>query len=123
MANIQEDRYREAQGNANQWENSSNERWRKSMVSLPQARARLAEEWQHLGISAKDAKVIASAYRPDDANLLQHAPLRGKSGAEIATMLQSALAQKNYRLANQLLIDYERVNVQKDPSATGMPGK
>jgi hypothetical protein len=107
----------------NQWLNDSNELWMKSMVSLPQARARLAAEWQHLGVSAKDAKVIASAYRPDDAERFQHAPLRGKSDTEIASMLQSALVAKNYRLANLLLIDYERLNVRRDPSDTAMLGK
>lgn len=41
-----------------------------------------------------------------------HASLRGKSGQEVASMLQSALAEKDHVLADQTLIEYERIEAK-----------
>lgn len=82
--------------------------WLNTMPNLTKLRSKLAEAWQTLGMSPSAAQAVASAYMPDLAASIHHAPLRGKSDEEIAAMLQSALAKKDYLMANQLLIDHQR---------------
>lgn len=87
---------------------SDHQAWLNSLPNLTKLRSKLAEAWQTLGMSPSAAQAVASAYMPNLAAGIHHAPLRGKSDEEIAAMLQSALAKKDYLMANQLLIDRQR---------------
>jgi hypothetical protein len=78
----------------------------KSLADLTRLRDSLAQAWQSLGLSPQAARTVANAYKPNLAKDL--GPMEGKSHQEIAAMLQSALARKDYMLANQTLIDYEQ---------------
>ena len=71
-----------------------NEHWHKGMISLPQARKSLAEEWQKLGLSPELAKQVAATYRGDSSGLLSHPPLEGRDEKVMSTMIQQALAAK-----------------------------
>jgi hypothetical protein len=59
-------------------------------------------------MSPQAAQAVANTYQPELAQSVHHEPLRGKSSEDVAAMLQAALAKKDYMLANQTLIDYER---------------
>jgi hypothetical protein len=83
-----------------------------SMANLTKLRDKLAEAWQTLGMSPQAAQAVANAYQPNLAQNSHHASLRGKSGQEIASMLQSALAKKDYALADQMLIEYEQIEAK-----------
>ncbi|TPG11008.1 hypothetical protein EAH75_08555 [Rhodanobacter glycinis] len=96
----------EAAGNA--WERGYDQRSVKAMADLPKVRAHLTQVWQHFGMSAKGAEMVASGYRVSDADLNRAASLSGKSEDQIASMLQSALSTKNYALADQLMLNYEK---------------
>lgn len=85
-----------------------NEHLQKGMISLADARKSLAAEWQKLGLSPEQATAVASTYRADSSALLTHPSLARMSDKEVSAMIQQALASKNYRMANQLLIDFER---------------
>ncbi len=78
-----------------------------SMANLTKLRDKLAEAWQTLGMSPQAAQAVANAYQPNLAQNSHHASLRGKSGQEIAALIQSSLAKKDYLLANQTLIDFQ----------------
>lgn len=95
----------------NAWDRGYDQRSVKAMADLPKVRAHLTKVWQHFGMSAKDAEMIASGYRVSDADLNRVSSLSGKSDEQIASMLQSALAAKNYALADQLMINYERKRI------------
>ena len=97
-------------------DSAENNRLSRNMISVPEARARLAKEWQKLGLSAEAAKEVASAYSPDSSSQLRHPSFKGRSDAEISGMIQKALAAKRYRMANQLLIDYERTRLRMEQS-------
>jgi hypothetical protein len=99
----------EAAGNA--WDRSYDQRSNKAMADLPKIRAHLTQVWQHFGMSAKDAEMVASAYRVNAINLNRGSLLTGKGDQEAASMLQSALKDKNYALADELMIDYERSRI------------
>lgn len=73
-----------------------NEHWHQGIISLPQARKSLAEEWQELGLSPEPAKQVAATYRPDSSALLNHPPLEGRSEKEVSAMIQQALVAKHY---------------------------
>ena len=92
-----------------------------SLANLTKLRAKLAEAWQALGMSPQAAQAVAASYQPNFALNSHRASLRGKSDQEIAAMLQSALAKKDYMVANQTLIDYERnkLNLGTDLSPDG----
>lgn len=92
-----------------------NEHWQKGMISLPDARKSLAQEWQKLGLSPEQAKVVANTYRGDTNGMVTHPPLEGRSEKEVSELIQVALASKRYRAANQLLIDYERLRLHLEP--------
>lgn len=94
-----------------------NENWKKGMVSLPQARKSLAEEWQKLGLSPEQAKTVAAAFRADTTGMVSHPSLKDRGPKEVSAMIQEALVSKHYRLANQLLIDYERQTLNLEPSS------
>jgi hypothetical protein len=79
-----------------------------SLGNLTKLRAKLVEAWQALGMAPEAARTVAAAYQPNFALNARRASLQGRSDQEIAAMLQSALAKKDYLLANQTLIDYER---------------
>jgi hypothetical protein len=83
-----------------------------SLVNLTKLRGNLAQAWQSLGLSPQAAHVVANAYQPNLAASVHHDSLDGKSEQEIAAALQSALVKKDYMLANQTLIDYERGQLQ-----------
>lgn len=93
-----------------------------SLGNLTKLRTKLAEAWQTIGLSPQAAKGVAAAYQPNFALNSRRASLHGKSGQEIAAILQAALARKDYLLANQTLIDYERDKLQlgTDTSPDGM---
>ncbi|SHM46994.1 hypothetical protein [Rhodanobacter sp. OK091] len=103
--------YSRSEASDNNWEHDYDRRSAKAMSDLPKVRAHLTEVWQHFGMSAKDAATVASAYRVSDNSLDRASSLTGKSDAEIATMLQSALSAKNYALANLLMINYEKKRI------------
>lgn len=98
-----------------------NEGWEKGMISLPQARKSLAKEWEKVGLSPAQAKMVADTYRADTSALLTHPPLEGRSDKEVSAMIQQALAAKHYRMANQLLIDYERYRLKMEPVSAHAP--
>lgn len=98
-----------------------NEVWEKGMVTLPAARKSLAGEWQKLGLSPEQAKAVAAAYRPDANAMLTHPPLEGRSNKDISAMIQEALVSKNYRMANRLLIDFERLKLRLEPVSAQAP--
>lgn len=91
------------------WDATVGRKASKKVWSISEARENLAKEWQRLGIPAEQATVIAAAY---DARPARHHSLHGESKQEIAAKLQGALKSKDYRLANQLLIDYQHDNLQ-----------
>ena len=99
---------REMQNAARDMEEGQRRSWLDSMANLAKLRIKLAEAWQGMGMSPQGAKVVADAYDPNLAARMHHESLRGKSDEEVAEMLQSAIRQKHYLSANQLLIDYER---------------
>jgi hypothetical protein len=83
----------------------------KSLVDLTKLRDSLAQAWQNLGLSPQAARIVANGYQPNLARNLHHDSLDGKDGKQVAAMLQSALAGKDYMLADQTLIDYEQAQV------------
>lgn len=99
---------RQMQNSARDMEEGQRRSWLDSMANLAKLRIKLAEAWQGMGMSPQGAKVVANAYDPNLAARMHHESLRGKSDEEVAGMLQSAIRQKHYLSANQLLIDYER---------------
>lgn len=98
-----------------------NEHWHKGMVSLPQARKSLAEEWQKLGLSPELAKQVAATYRGDSSAMLNHPSLEGRSEKEVSAMIQQALVAKHYPMANRLLIDYERKRLNLEQLSAQVP--
>lgn len=94
-----------------------NEHLQKGMISLKAARESLAAEWQKLGLSPEQATAVASTYRADSSAMLSHPSLERRSDKEVSAMIQQALASKNYRMANQLLIDYERQKLHAEPAS------
>ena len=90
------------------WERAYDERSTQAMANVPKVRAHLASAWQKFGMSPQDAETVAAAYRVSDNNLVRPKSLYGKTDEEIAGMLQSALASKQFQLADMLLIEYER---------------
>jgi hypothetical protein len=99
---------RQAQDAARNLERADRQSWLNSMANLAKLRIKLAEAWQGMGMSPQGAKMIADAYDPNLTGGMHHASMRGKSDREVAAMLQSAIKEKHYSSANQLLIDYER---------------
>jgi hypothetical protein len=95
------------QQNSKAWQDSIDRDNRRMIQDLPKIREHLAETWQKFGLKPDAAKAIASTY------VIQRkasAPtsIKGKTDGEVATMMQQALTSKQYLLANQLLIQYER---------------
>lgn len=107
---------REAQNTAHAMEQGERQSWLNSMANLAKLRTKLAEAWQGMGMSPQGAKLVADAYDPILAVRVHHASLRGKSDKEVAEMLQSAIKQKHYLSANQLLIDYQRNRLGMAPN-------
>lgn len=83
---------------------------RDRIQNLPKIRAKLATAWQHFGMSAGAAKMVADAYtiKVDPSNTNAPPSLKGRTDQEIAGMLQEALSKKQYQHADELLIAYER---------------
>jgi hypothetical protein len=81
---------------------------RNALANLTKLRAGLAQAWEHMGLSPQAAQRIADSYDPTRASQMHHSSLRGKSDAEVAEMLRTALVADRFLVANQLLIDYQR---------------
>ncbi|HEU4669235.1 MAG TPA: hypothetical protein VFR91_00885 [Dyella sp.] len=99
----------------------NDEAWKSGMITLDSARKSLAQEWQKLGLSQELATTVANTYTADSSRLLHHPPLQGRSDEQISAMIQRALASKNYRMANQLLIDFERKKLHAEPVSATPP--
>jgi glucose/arabinose dehydrogenase len=104
----QENDARQGSNIARQFQRGEDQAWLNAMTNLTKLRAKLAEAWQHMGMSPEGAKLVADAYDPELAAHMHHMSLRGKSDQEVAELLQSALKDKRYMNADQLLIDYQR---------------
>lgn len=85
--------------------------------NLRNLRVKLAEVWQALGLSPNDAHLVAAAYQPESKRVVP-VSVSGKSDKEVAAMIQSAIESKDYMLANQTLIDYQKLLVQKGTHAS-----
>jgi hypothetical protein len=81
-------------------------------LSLAKARERLAAAWQQMGLSPERAKEVAAAYAPNP-NAPGKSPFAGKSDAEAAELIQQALDKKDYRSANELLVQYQQLRQSK----------
>lgn len=104
----QENDARQGRNLSRQFQRGEDQASLNAITNLAKLRAKLAESWQHMGMSPEGAKAVADAYDPELAAHLHHESLRGKSDQEIAQLLQSALKEKRYLSADQLLIDYQR---------------
>jgi hypothetical protein len=107
--NLQQNDMRNQQSSANALQRNDRQTYVNSVANLTKLRAKLAEAWQTLGMSPQAAQAVANAYQPSLAQNVHPISLRGKSGQEVAAMLQSALAKKDYMSANQTLIEYEKI--------------
>jgi len=116
--NIAEDLSRMSQHNMDSLSHADRQSWLESMATQTKLRAKLAESWQSMGLSPQAAKQVANAYDPSVGANSHHTSLRGKSEQEVAAMLQSALADKRYQKANQMLIDYQRQKLSLEPMGT-----
>lgn len=119
--NIQQNMQRAQQQRMGAYADTDRHTARISLANLTKLRAKLAEAWQALGMTQESAKAVAAAYDPNFALNARRASLQGKSDAEIAAVLQAALARKDYQLANQTLIDFERgrLNLGADTAPDG----
>ncbi|MEO7068262.1 MAG: hypothetical protein ABI114_15225 [Rhodanobacter sp.] len=91
---------------------------RDHQAKMVKLRAKLAKDWQALGMSSDAAEQLAATYQPKGRAAAHRVSLQGKSNGEIAAMLQAALAQKDYMLANETLIEFERKKVRDSASAS-----
>ena len=92
---------------------SNHQTWLNEMDRLTKLRAELAQSWQGMGMSPQAAKLVAGAYDPKKAARIHHPSLRGKSSPEVAQMMQTALKEKRYLDADQLLIDFQLQQAKK----------
>jgi hypothetical protein len=92
---------------------------RDSLTNLTKLRAGLAKAWQGMGLPPQTAQRVADSYDPTLASQMHHTSLRGKTDAEVAGLLQSALAANHYLVADQLLIDYQRQKLSLAELKTG----
>jgi hypothetical protein len=109
--------YRQVLNASREAEQGERQSWLNSMANLAKLHTKLAEAWQDMGMSPQGAKLVADAYDPNLATRMHHTSVRGKSDEEIAQMLQAAIKQENYLVADQLLIDYQRnrLRIGTDP--------
>lgn len=78
-------------------------------------RVQLAQGWQSLGMSQEAAQQVAATYQAKGTAISHHrVSVAGKSDQEIATMLQAALAKKDFNLANQTLIAFQRKKLAEE---------
>ena len=89
-----------------------------AQARLTALRAQLAEGWQSLGMSKNAAEQVAAGYQENGTLTAHRVSVRGKSDAQIAAMLQSALAKKDYMLANQTLISFQRKKLKQEGHAS-----
>ena len=109
---VQQSTMRSYQAVSDDFQQRDSQNYVNSLADLTKLRGNLAHAWQSLGLSPQAAQAVANAYQPNLVGSAHHNSLDGKSAPEIAAMLQSALARKDYMLANQTLIDYERGQLQ-----------
>lgn len=113
--NIAANLQRMSQHNFDSMSHADHQSWLESMAADAKLRVKLTESWQSLGLSPQAAEQVARAYDPVLGANAHHTSLRGKSEQEVASLLQTALADKRYQKANQMLIDYERQKLSLDP--------
>ncbi|WP_426690473.1 hypothetical protein [Rhodanobacter ginsengiterrae] len=77
-------------------------------MELREHRARFAWAWQTSGPSPQTAHAVADAYRLESAHNAAPLSLGGKNSQEVATPLQAAPAKKDFMLANQMYVAYQR---------------
>jgi hypothetical protein len=120
--NIQQNENRMRQHWYNDLQRNDHQTAVNSLANLTELRVKLAEAWQALGLSAPAAKTVAAAYNPNFSLNSRRVSLQGRSDDEIAAMIQSSLAKKDYLLANQTLIDFQtkRTKLGTDTSPAGM---
>lgn len=116
--NLQQNEMRSQQSAANNLNRNERQTYVNTVANLTKLRAKLAEAWQALGMSPQAAQAVANAYQPNSSQNLQSISLRGKSGQEVAAMLQSALAKRDYMLANRTLIEYEKIQTKLGTSTS-----
>jgi hypothetical protein len=114
-----EDIYIRQARNAREMEAGDRQAWLNSLANQTKLRAKLAEAWQRMGLAPAMAKQVADAYDPELATHMHHTSMRGKSDQEVAGMLQTALSEKHYLIANQLLIDYQRQKLKLAEMSAG----
>lgn len=85
-----------------------------AQARLTALRAQLTAGWQSLGMSKEAAQHVAAGYQENGSLTAHRVSVRGKSDAQIAAMLQSALAKKDYMLANQTLISFQRKKLKDE---------
>jgi hypothetical protein len=103
-----QDIYNRQARSARDMQTGERQAWLNSLANLTKLRTKLAEAWQGMGLAPPLAKQIADAYDPELASHMHHTSMKGKSDQEVAGLLQTALTQKHYLVADQLLIDYQR---------------
>lgn len=105
--NIQQNESRMRANWYNDLQNADRQTSISSVANLTKLRSKLAEAWQSLGLAPAAAKAVAAAYQPNFSLNSRRASLQGRTDEEIAAMIQSSLAKKDYLLANQTLIDFQ----------------
>lgn len=85
-----------------------------AQTRLTALRAQLAKGWEALGMPKEAAEQVAAGYQENGTLTAHRVSVRNKSDAEIATMLQAALADKDYSLANQTLIAFQRKKLKDE---------
>jgi hypothetical protein len=109
---------RQMQSAARNMEEGQRRSWLNAIANLAKLHIKLAEAWQGMGMSPQDAKAVANAYNPNLAARLHHESLGGKSDEQVAEVLQAAIRQKHYLVADDLLIDYERSRLKMGTNQT-----
>lgn len=79
---------------------------RNPRATLARLRKELAKTWQNLGLSPEAATTVASVYTPHVSPKSRGASLNDATDQQFASLIQSALASKDYQQADQTLIDF-----------------
>lgn len=93
-------------------ENENRRTYKDVHARLTALRAQLAAGWQAMGMPKESAEQVAAAYPPNGREPTHHVSVLGKSDAEVATMLQSALAEKDFNRANETLLAFQRKKLE-----------
>lgn len=71
---------------------------------LLRIRQMLAGYWQQTGMPQEEARAIAAAFAPSSSDDAVFLSVRGESTKQMSSDIQTALRDRNFQLANQLLI-------------------